>query len=366
MLDADAEGALRSRHRPYTTFDIEPAISLGASSLDDREIVQRIVASFRDRGSGDANNATSMWANLLERHYSDLLAAFQHGDMAKCSAALRDPSANLLTMCMDNLNSEATESYRNEDWLRDYVCMCQDNLLRLAEGIGAMRLGIPWHQDWLRFSATKPNDVLDNIDRLVGVRIDFPNPFPNENGLKTDRGVCCYRSLPAIYLAHRVKQLTAGVDNPKILEIGPGVGRSVYYARRMGLENYSTVDLPFPGGVLQAYFLMRSLGPENITLSGEFSAPGKVHIMTPADFFEGSEHYDLIVNMDSITEFGYPTALKYWNKIKASCHAFLSVNHEIHPYRVCDFARDGSARSYSRHPDWFRPGYVEEVIVFEK
>jgi hypothetical protein len=359
----DVERTIRNRHRPHEAFDIESGETAG-EYVEDREAVRRIVASFHQRGMTEANTATSLWATIQECHNGDLMRAFEAGDLDKCGTALRDPSANMLTFGMDNLNSAGTASCQNGSGLQDYINRCQDFLLRLAEGIGAMWLDVPADKNWPRFSAARPNDVLSAIDSVVGARVDSPNPFPHEFGLNTDRGVCCLRSVFAIYLAYRIKQLTSHIANPKILEIGAGLGRSIYYARRFGIVDYSSVDLPFPSGALQAYFAMRTLGEENVALSGEASRRSTVKIMTPADFLNTPEHYDLIVNMDSITEIGPVAAKRYWDKIETSCSTFLSINHEVNPYRVREFARSPSVTSYSRHPDWLHPGYVEEKMTF--
>ncbi|KAF2989725.1 putative sugar O-methyltransferase [Methylocystis sp. MJC1] len=271
----------------------------------------------------------------------------------------------MLTYGMDNLCSAGTVGFAQPDILQKYIYLCQDNLLRLAEGLGGMWLDIPSAPDWCRFSATRTNDILTHIDSAVGVTIDFPNPFPGEYGLKTDRGVCCFRSISAIYLAFRVSQLCRGIENPRVLEIGPGVGRSVYYAHRLGIEDYTCVDLPFPAGVVQSYYLMRTLGSEKVQLLGENADESKIRIIDPETFYAGTGYYDLIVNMDSLTEVGSPVAKKYWDMISRSCSKFLSINHESNGYRIRDMAMSSSVSGYTRHPDWLHPGYVEELVEFK-
>ena len=78
---------------------------------------------------------------------------------------------------------------------------------------------------------------------------------------------------------------------------------------------------------------------------------------------DGNAKYDLIVNVDSLTEMDFSTAKGYWQKIKASTNLFLSINHEANPFRVQDLmAEDSLDLDVSRGLYWMRRGYVEEVI----
>ncbi len=243
----------------------------------------------------------------------------------------------------------------------------QDVLIRLVEAIGSLPIDLPDNPVWLRFGRTKSDDLIDHLDAQLGIEVDFPNPFPNEYGVQTKRGVCSYRSTTAIYLAYRARQLLQGVANPRVLEIGPGMGRSAYYAARLGIGHYSVVDLPFPAGVLQSYFLMRTLGPDKVQLSGETIPAASVRVMEPSEFLEGSERYDLIINNDSITEIGHAQASLYFDKITVSTPLMFSINHESNLFRLRDLIaqrRDRISR-YDRHPDWLRTGCVEELLAFK-
>jgi hypothetical protein len=355
----ELEQEIRSRHRPHERLDAKVG-KTPAIPVYDEEIVRRVIASFRGRAKTAQNDTSSIWGTLLHTKNRELLQAFDNGDEGICGAALRNPASNNLTFGMDNINLAGANLRSNENDLQSYVHLCQDNLIRLAEALGAMWLDIPNHPSWFSFASTRPDDVLYNLDRVTGTRVDFPNPFPDESGLQTDRGVCALRCIPAIYLAQRIRSLVGHLPNPRILEIGAGTGRSAYYAHRLGLKDYTVIDLPFPAGVVQGYFLLRTLGKEQVVLCGEPEHSGAVKLKDPATFFQDDQHYDLVVNMDSLTEVGVTVARDYWRKISQCCRQVFSINHEVNGFRIRDLTSPDD--HITRHPDWFRSGYVEEVI----
>ncbi|MBI5627068.1 MAG: putative sugar O-methyltransferase, partial [Nitrosomonadales bacterium] len=229
--------------------------------------------------------------------------------------------------------------------------------------VGAVPLDNP--ETWAA-SAGKPYDAEDILAKLSKSCWPFsvPNPFPAEFGLSTSRGIVSYRVPQALYQAWRIKQLVKGIEHPRILEIGAGLGRTAYYAHELGIKDYTIVDIPMTA-TAQAYFLGRTLGEAQILLDGESSAGASqmIKICTPQTFMDGEEKYDLIVNIDSLTEMDISTAKDYWQKIKASTKLFLSINHEANPFLVQDLiAEDMPNLDVNRELYWMRRGYVEEVI----
>jgi len=235
--------------------------------------------------------------------------------------------------------------------------------LRLGEATGVSRLEYPEAPQRTTFEPVET--ILKGLDEVMGFRIDFPNPFPNEYGLHTSRGVASYRAIQALYQAYRTKLLLADRPNAKVLEIGAGLARSAYYCVRAGIKDYTIIDVPF-SNTSQAFYLGKILGENQITLKGEKRA-APIKILTPSDFIGGDEHYDLIVNFDSMIEIDAETQRSYMAEIIARTDIFLSVNHEHHATSVHGWIADllPKARA-SRHPYWMRNGYVEEVLVVPK
>ena len=214
-----------------------------------------------------------------------------------------------------------------------------------------------------RGSRWEAENVLTELSKSYGL-FSVPNPFPDEHGLKTSRGIISYRVPQSLYQAWRIKRIVKEIVNPRVLEIGAGLGRTAYYAYELGIKDYTIVDIPMTTAA-QAYFLGRTIGEENIHLDGE--QPGKlshkVKILTPQTFFDENNTYDLILNVDSLTEMDLSVAQAYWKKIQASTSKFLSINHEANAFRVRNLLiKDLHNLNIHRELYWMRRGYAEELI----
>src|SRR5207244_1775804 len=119
-----------------------------------------------------------------------------------------------------------------------------DALAALAEALGARNMELPENYYIWRVDRLHADALLDQIDQAVGFKVPIPNPFPAEYGLVSSRGIISYRVPQALYQAWRIAKLVEGIHNPRILEIGGGLGRTAFYARQFGLRNYTIVDIP--------------------------------------------------------------------------------------------------------------------------
>ncbi|MBV9734815.1 MAG: putative sugar O-methyltransferase, partial [Acidisphaera sp.] len=173
----------------------------------------------------------------------------------------------------------------------------------------------------------------------------------------TGRGIQTYRATQALYQAWQLKKITGDTVAPKVLEIGAGSGRTAYYAWRLGIRDYTIVDLPLTC-VASANFLGRTLGPEHLKLYGEDGA-GSISIVPPETFFKSRERFDVALNVDSLTEMARETAEAYFDEIDERSYVFLSINHEWNLFRVRDLF---TGRRHARHACMMRAGYAEEVV----
>lgn len=151
----------------------------------------------------------------------------------------------------------------------------------------------------------------------------MPNPFPDEYGVASRRGVISYRVPQAMYQARRISTLLRDIRQPKVLEIGGGLGRTAFYARKLGIHDYTIVDIPV-SAMAQGYFLGRTLGAESVALAGEGDEARRIKIMPPSYFLDSDRQYDLVVNVDSLTEIGRAAADEYWSAIQQ--RARLSID----------------------------------------
>jgi hypothetical protein len=328
---------------------------------DDGRIIDRVVASYLKR----AEMPSGQWADIyLERH-RDIHEALLSGNRPRIEELLRRPISSDLMYGFDSMAKTLRRGgQRIED--RHAAALTLDALASLAEAIGARRLENPERYKW-RARAIAVHEIVNQIERSFGFEIPVPNFFPSEYGLISPRGVISYRVPQAIWQAWRITQLVRGIQRPKVLEIGGGLGRTAFYARKFGITDYTIIDIPI-SSLAQGYFLGRSLGERAVTLHGEIAAgdsSDSIKIMSPKDFLEGSERYDLVVNVDSLTGIDRVDAKRYFLAIQARADKFLSVNHESNEFTVADLIRESGAVVHaSRDPCWMRRGYLEEVVEF--
>lgn len=312
------------------------------------------------------------WHFNLKKPIHDVLLG---DDVEAATKILRDPASSTFFFGFDAVaSSPAGEPEphqlviarlnRSAKWEDLYAIWLCDALISLAEAIGAARVGYPEIDMDAALTAEAPpidiNGVLDDIDEALGVKLVFPNPFPNELGLPSTRGVIGFRALQAVYQGWRIAQLANKNKDFRVLEIGAGLGRTADFASQFGISHYSIVDIPLTSAA-QGYFLGRVHGAENVALGGE-NSNAKFRILPSVEFARHTEKYDLIVNIDSWTEMPRSVSEMYWTFCRQATPTVLSINHEYNPNTVRDLYREQTDVQATRHPYPMRRGYVEEII----
>lgn len=164
------------------------------------------------------------------------------------------------------------------------------------------------------------------------------------------------------YQAKLLCEALASIDGRSVVEIGPGVGHTVYYAYLSGVTDYTTVDLPL-GMVAQACFLGATLGPDKIWLDGEDAAQAEGRIKLFCSHRKLRRKFDTGLNADSMTEMALSAALDYGEWLNRHVRLFVSINHEMNPFSVAEIAKIKlSAVRSTREPFPFRKGYFEETF----
>ena len=337
----------------------------GPAPADDSGIVERAVKAYNLAAKEQSSGSGSMWEGFFQQKVSAIHRVFRQEDFGAAAAILRDPSSSDLFFGFDSLGLVSRATFEDPGARQLHAAECLGGLVRLAEAIGALRLYNP-AQALSQVTPLAADPVISAIEKVMGIALSFPNPFPNEHGLRTERGIVSYRAPQSLYQAWRIRQLVKGISRPRVLEIGAGLGRTAHFARALGIMDYTIIDLPFTG-ISQGYFLARTLGEDSVVLYGEQPASGgvRVRILPPSAFLAGRDTYDLIFNADSLTEMSSETARAYWARIESSTPQFLSINHETNSLTVKELI-DGSARvaTFERQPYWMRIGYVEELVRF--
>lgn len=207
------------------------------------------------------------------------------------------------------------------------------------------------------------DEILNQIQIDIGFNFTFPKFIGGFSGIQTLRGILTPRDCHYLYLAKKVVELCPD-RNSKILEIGAGMGLLGFYLDNLGYRNFSIVDLPKVNAV-QTYFLSFNLPHRKLILTDEVENPFSekynefIKILHYKEFNKASKNsFDLIINIDSLTEMCIEDAQNYLN---LDCSKlFLSINHEGNSYRVFDIKKK-NLKLKSRHLFGVRKGYVEEL-----
>lgn len=339
------------------------------------QFLDRVRRSYVLAARPDATTLDSMWSEIgkIQGPVHDALASKDNHAIRRIFA---DPSATDLYFGVDfiRLTGRPPDDQPNEieEWERKHEAMCRALVLQLAEAVGVRR----WLPD---DSELKPNyypaehikdpdvdAVLSAVEAAIGFKFSFPNPFAREPGVETSRGLASFRALNAIYQAYRIRQELADTSNKSVLEIGPGIARTVYYSWLSRVRDYTTIDLPL-GVAAQACFLGATLGPDAIWMVGDAPhlAVGRIRLL-PSTFALPSAKFGLVVNADSITEMGDANSALYAAWIAEHAETFLSINHEANAPTIAALSRRYFSRSRARrYLYWLRRGWVEETFTFK-
>lgn len=303
-----------------------------------------------------------MWRAIFVDKHKAADEVFRHKDVERAAALLRDPASSDLFWGFDDLARTYIAGLAQPGLMEKHRLFCSRMLVWLAEMLGVVRLFNPEAGPQSKPSIS-PDAVLDALDDLFGKRVQLPNIYRAEFGLLTSRGVLSYRTIHALFLLARLQTLLGELKGRRILEIGAGLGRTAYFGSMLGADAYDVVDIAFTAAV-QGYFLGRTLGAGAVCLQGETGERyrgARVHLLTPDDFLNVQEKYDIIVNVDSLTEIPAPLAQHYVDKIVGSSEVFLSINHEVNAVLVRDLFKKTRGVISCRYPYWLRRGYAEEV-----
>ncbi|RYH64238.1 MAG: hypothetical protein EON54_06765 [Alcaligenaceae bacterium] len=336
-----------------------------AATPSDAALIARIGDAYRASGASEQAAGNSMWLAFMRENLA-MHEALLCGDAAHVASVFVDPARTNQFIGFDAiylgcLQWMATDG-NAKDWLARQVYDC---LLRTAEAVGVIRLENPeqYHADPPRLLDV--DEVLQKLDRAFGFPIKFPNPYPNECGIESSRGLVGYRAIQGLFQAWRMAELLKGRRSARVLEIGAGLGRTAFYAWSFGIKDYTIVDLPFTN-TSQAHYLGTTLGADAISLSGEPQCLETIKISTADSFHATASKFDLVLNVDSFTEIDEQMAQGYWNAIESRTPLLLSINHEHNAFTVRDFIEKSKAVTRStRTPYWLRPGYVEEIVEFQ-
>jgi hypothetical protein len=346
-------------------MEIGLGVTTGTPLENDRPLVGRLIEAFLRANETACYSDDSQWG-IFRRMQESVADAVRARDIAAVSNILRRPHEGYLMYGFEDLGVWSVEAYKLPERRAGYAAHCYELLLQLGRATGVLAVPNPEAPD-REISVPELPILLDRVEAALGFSIRPPEPYPHYCGLETDRGVLGTRVLNALYCAWRIRQLTAGVSSPRILEVGAGIGRLAEYTHRMGLTDYWIVDVPMTS-LVQGHFLACALGEDRVVLDGEPDGNVRsdaVKILNPERFFANENlRFDLVINTDSLTELGRDVATRYFRRAADRSPVLFSVNHEVNPYRVIDLHQELCVfGAVDRRPYWMRNGYVEEVFT---
>ncbi len=338
----------RSKHAPWQPVPFE-----------DKVLIERLKDFYIVCDTAFEGNKNSVWSGIFQHLHGEIHSAFIEKDDRKITEILRNPGEYNLFYGFENLCRDLIKAKRLEDILEPQMTM--DSLISLCEAVGVIDVANP---ESLKIRKTiNPEVAIRLLEKEFGFDLLFPNPFENEFGIQTKRGIISYRAIQAVYQAWKISKIIKDIPNAKILEIGGGLGRTAYYCRHFGIRDYTIADIPI-SSLAQGNFLGRVLPEEVLTLFGEpLNENEKIKIIPAEVFFSSERNYDLIVNVDSLTELDITIAKHYLQKIGEVGRLFLSINHESNSFSVHSIWKESPyLNKLYRNPYWLRRGYVEELF----
>lgn len=352
----------RLNHNPKSFNFQRGRVEIAEPPINDDQLNKRLTKFYSLCVSNFEGNKESQWSGIFMQLQGDIHSTFLNGDEKSIAHILRNPEMYNLFYGFENHCRDLIRNKRLEDLLEPEMVM--DSLISLCEAVGLTKISNP---ESLRIrKAISVEQAITLLENKFGFPLLFPNPFSGEYGVKTKNGIASYRAVQAIFQAWKISQIVKEIPNPSVLEIGGGLGRTAYYCREFGIKDYTIVDIPL-SSISQGDFLGRTLSPEDIYLIGESEndEKDKISLYHTKHFFDSDKKYDLIVNVDSLTELDISIAKDYLKKINEISTLFLSINHENNSFSVNSLWRENPImKKKYRQQYWLRRGYAEEL--FEK
>ena len=351
------EGFLFMLHHCPSNYVPAAILSDGEKTTSDISLVDRIIEAYHRTLEHSKESGESWWTTgWIWDCKEDIHKKLLSGNRDEVKNILRNPATNNLFWGFESI--AANQTLKDAD-KKKIARLIYDNIVQLAAYLGVVRMPNPEANDFT--PKMNLDDVFDKISAKYGFDLKFPNPYPGELGIPTKRGIVGYRTVQALYQAIKIHELVNENNNDvKVLEIGAGLGRTAYFAYQMGIKNYTILDIPMTN-VAQEYFLGRTIGEECVAFVGEGFA-NEIKILPSYMLQElEEEKYDLILNVDSMTEMDEDSQKNYWKYIQTHTNIFLSINHEANTHMVRELYLDTDFKVHRRICP-MRRGYIEEEV----
>jgi hypothetical protein len=332
------------------------------------QIARRLIESYQAATTHRTKNLGTIWEPIVASQHAELCELLDCGNEEEICRYLFNAASHGISEGFLEGKQGYDVLLRSEEHQASMAALYFDHLVSLAESLGCIPVQCPEQGDWSGNFHYDSDTLVRKIEDAVGIDITPPPGMNGSFGILTHRGVLNFRMIGAIYAAHRLKSMTGTAGS--VCEIGAGAGLVAYYANRMGVADYTIIDLPTVN-VLQAFLLYSSLPDVSMSLYGEDRVGRGVRVLPPdslATFLE--REFDVVLVQDNLPEFPRDVAIGYIQRIKElKVKSILSINQEaqaivggIRQNWVSElFAEVGGFNRILRMRHWLRSGYVEEV-----
>lgn len=321
-----------------------------------------------------------MWTGILRKELPELMAAIESRNAERLANFLMNFGSSYVwfggvTTSTDGYTHRSRDPYQ-------VALVYWGNLIRLAEYLGVLPVENPSSGQWDENLFADPVKVVAAIEEKIGISVFVPHGAIHTDGLNlsteqsADRGLLHYRHINALYAALRLSVLAdenrrnnvadgAMDGGTAVCEYGGGLGMTALYAQRLGLSDYTILDLPITC-LLSGHYLLLTCGLDSVSLYGEEERADQIKIRPYYLCTELPDlRFSITLNQDGLNEIGENLRNIYRNEIRRTTQRFfLSFNHEVFfPKTVAHLMKDDSAfHNIHRSPYWPREGYVEELF----
>lgn len=367
-LFKSTEELLTERLLAHPAADPLPKAKLSSQGATDNPkrilVADRLITSYyraleNEEISPLKREGEDLWTGLIRNELPELMATIEQKNPEALARYLINFGKTFvwfggITTCVDGYNRSLDPQQVALTYLDKLVC--------LGEFLGVLRFESPESGPWGDNLHTNVHQLLERIENEIGIEIAPPLGIVHTDGLQIGNGLLHYRHINALYSAIRLVKLNC--DGGPVCEFGGGLGITAMYARRMGVLDYTLLDLPI-SCLLAGHYLIHALGENCVSLYGEESTADSIKIMPYWECLNiPDKQFGLTLNQDSLPEIADNLVFEYLNQIKRMTKGiFLSINHEVfYPRTVCNFVKSiGGYEQIYRSKCWVREGYLEEA-----
>lgn len=339
--------------------------SIGPMDKNNRiAVAERLIQAYHCALKGENKSplkreGEDLWTGLIRNELPELMSAVDKNKPEELAEFLKNFGQEYvwfggITTCIDGYNKNLNPKH--------VALTYWDKLVCLAEYLGVLRVESPEAGPWGDGLHETLSKVIDGIEKEIGIEISPPLGIIHTDGVQTDKGLFHYRHINALYSAIRVLRLMR--QEGSALELGGGLGITAMYAHKLGIHDYTILDLPITC-LLAGHYLIHAVGENDVVLYGEQQVAGKIKILPYWECLNiPAKSKRLILNQDSLPEIADNLVEEYLNQFKRFGEKyFLSINHEcFYPRTVNNFVRKiGGYEQIYRTRNWVREGYVEEL-----